>query len=149
MKLYEVDSKYIDYLANFEPHLFRNKKQGQQNERKYIGVILEIHDVKYFAPLSCFKDKHKRMRESIDFIKISTYAVININNMFPVPDGLYTYVDYSKERNQKYKKLLMSEYRIIRKLQDRIRRNARELYRQKVEKKEKNALTKRCNDFFW
>jgi protein AbiQ len=134
-------------LAEYAPHLFRNKQAGQQNERKYIGVILEIHDVKYFAPLSSFKEKHKRMKEGLDFIKISTYAVININNMFPVPDGLYTYVDYSKEKNPKYKKLLMSEYRIIRKLQDKIQKNARELYRQKVEKNVKNALTKRCNDF--
>jgi protein AbiQ len=147
MKLYEVNPKYINYLAAYAPHLFRNKQAGQQNERKYIGVILEIHDVKYFAPLSSFKEKHKRMKEGLDFIKISTYAVININNMFPVPDGLYTYVDYSKEKNPKYKKLLMSEYRIIRKLQDKIQKNARELYRQKVEKNVKNALTKRCNDF--
>lgn len=147
MKLYEVNSKYIDYLVPYAPHLFRNKQKEQQNERKYIGVILEINDVKYFAPLSLFKDKHKRMREGLDFIKISTYAVININNMFPVPDGLYTYVDYSKEKNPQYKKLLMTEYRILRKLQDKIRKNARELYRMKVEKQEKNALTKRCNDF--
>lgn len=87
------------------------------------------------------------MHEGLDFIKISTYAVININNMFPVPEGLYTYVDYSKEKNLQYKKLLMTEYRIIRKMQDKIRKNARELYRMKVEKQEKNALTKRCNDF--
>ena len=147
MKLYEVDSKYIDYLGTYAPHLFHNKQKGQQNERKYIGVVLEIHGVKYFAPLSSFKDKHKKMHEGLDFIKISTYAVININNMFPVPEGLYTYVDYSKEKNLQYKKLLMTEYRIIRKMQDKIRKNARELYRMKVEKQEKNALTKRCNDF--
>lgn len=34
-----------------------------------------------------------------DFIKIGNYAVININNMFPVPEGCYNYVDFSKERN--------------------------------------------------
>ena len=49
IKLYEVDHEYIDYLAPFAPHLFHNKKQEQQNERKYIGVILVVDDMKYFA----------------------------------------------------------------------------------------------------
>ena len=49
IKLYEVDHEYIDYLAPFALHLFHNKKQEQQNERKYIGVILVVDDMKYFA----------------------------------------------------------------------------------------------------
>lgn len=49
IKLYEVDHEYIDYLTPFAPHLFHNKKQEQQNERKYIGVILVVDDMKYFA----------------------------------------------------------------------------------------------------
>ena len=49
IKLYEVDHEYIDYLPPFAPHLFHNKKQEQQNERKYIGVILVVDDIKYFA----------------------------------------------------------------------------------------------------
>ena len=49
IKLYEVDHEYIDYLVPFAPHLFHNKKQEQQNERKYIGVILVVDDMKYFA----------------------------------------------------------------------------------------------------
>ena len=103
----------MDYLAPHAPHLFRNKKDGQQNERKYIGVVFQINDLNYFAPLSSFKEKHKKMRDSIDFIKIKNYAVINLNNMFPVPEGKYTYVDISKERNLKYKSLLLAEYRYI------------------------------------
>lgn len=53
------------------------------------------------------------MKNRLDFIKVGNYAVININNMFPVPKRSYTYVDFSKERNQQYKKLLITEYRII------------------------------------
>ncbi len=41
--------------------------------------------MKYFAPLSSYKDKHKKMLETVDFIKIKDYAVINLNNMIPVP----------------------------------------------------------------
>ena len=76
----------------------------------------------YFAPLSSFKDKHSRMQESVDFIKVKRYAVININNMFPVPDGLATYVDISKEKNERYRSLLLAEYRAIKGMQEKIRR---------------------------
>ena len=72
------------------------------------------------------------MSDSIDFIKIKNYAVINLNNMFPVPEGKYTYVDISKERNPKYKSLLLSEYRYIKSIQEKIRKNAGNLYKLKI-----------------
>ena len=53
----------------------------------------------------------------MDFIKVGNYAVININNMFPVPDREYTYVDIPKVKDPRYRKLLTAEYRIIRKQQ--------------------------------
>ena len=53
------------------------------------------------------------MKENVDFIKIKDYAVININNMFPVPEGNYIYVDISKEKDPHYRALLQAEYRVI------------------------------------
>ena len=67
----------------------------------------------YFAPLSSYKEKHKQMKETLDFIKIKRYSVINLNNMFPVQSKDYTYLDFSKEQDLKYKSLLESEYRYI------------------------------------
>lgn len=66
--------------------------------------------------------------------------------MFPVPAGQYTYVDISKERNPKYKSLLLAEYRYIKSIQEKIRKNAINLYRLKVNGPV-SPLTKRCNDF--
>ena len=96
IKFYEISNKYIDYLSPHAPHLFLNKKPRQRNERKYIGIILHINNVDYFAPLSSFKPKHKTMDEMLDFIKIKNYAVINLNNMFPVPQSECTYVDIAQ-----------------------------------------------------
>ena len=73
------------------------------------------------------------MPEAVDFIKIKNYAVININNMFPVPNGLAHYVDISKERNPKYKSLLLAEYRAIKAIQEKIRKNAKMIYTHKIE----------------
>ena len=146
IKFYEVSEDYVDYLVPHAPHLFRNKKQGQQNSRKYIGVVLHINEMNYFAPLSSFKDKHHKMNETLDLIKIKNYSVINLNNMFPVPEDCYFYVDISKECNLKYKSLLLAEYRFIKSIQNKIRKNATILYNLK-NKGQKSALTNRCNDF--
>ncbi len=87
------------------------------------------------------------MQETLDFIKIKHYAVINLNNMFPVPMSLAKYVDISKEQNHKYKSLLLAEYRAIKAIQEKIWKNARLLYKHKIENGTSTALAKRCNDF--
>lgn len=147
LKIYEISTGYVDYLALFIPHLFHNKKSGQQNERKYIGIVLEIHDQKYFAPLSSFKAKHKYMKEGLDLIKIKRLAVINLNNMFPVPQSQIVKFDIKKVKDQKYKALLQREYRVITSLEDKICENSRKLYEYKMEKGGSTPLAERCNDF--
>ena len=86
------------------------------------------------------------MNETLDFIKIKNYSVINLNNMFPVPDDCYFYVDIFRERNLKYKSLLLAEYRFIKSIQNKIQKNVVILYNLKI-KGQKSALTNRCNDF--
>lgn len=147
IKLYNIDNNYVNYLSKFAPHLFQNKKAEQQNERKYIGIVLHINDCDYFAPLSSFKPKHSKMKDGMDFIKIKNYAVINLNNMFPVPSGMYHYVDISKEKDPHYKALLLAEYRYIKSIQERIRKNAVNLYKHKINNGISTSLSKRCNDF--
>jgi protein AbiQ len=75
IELYEVNPEYIDYLVPYARHLFHNKKPGQQNERKYIGVILIVNDMKYFAPLSSYKLKHEKMKDGLDFVKIMQWSI--------------------------------------------------------------------------
>ena len=77
IKLYTVSDKYIDYLSIYAPHLFHNKKPNQIHKRVYIGVILKVHGMDYFAPLSSYKEKHKRMKETLDFIKICEYPSVD------------------------------------------------------------------------
>ena len=147
IRFYQIENKYIDYLSPHAPHLFHNKQAGQQNERKYIGIVLQVNGFDYFAPLSSFKPKHNKMSEMIDFIKIKKYAVINLNNMFPVPLSECFYVDISKEKDEHYRALLLSEYRYIKSIQEKIRKNASNVYKHKIEHGNSTGLAKRCNDF--
>ena len=155
IKIYEINAAYINYLVPYAPHLFHNRQQGQANERKYIGIVLQVNGLDYFAPLSSFKPKplssfkpkHRRMKEGLDFIKIKDYAVINLNNMFPVPLSECRYVNFETVRDPKYKSLLLAEYRFIKSIQEKIRKNANTLYKHKQVNGDKTPLAKRCNDF--
>lgn len=87
--LYTVDIRYIEHLSVAAPHLFFEKKTTGAHPRKYVGIVLEINNFQYFAPLTSFKSKHKRLANSVDFLKIDSIAAINLNLMFPVPENTY------------------------------------------------------------
>lgn len=144
---YTVDERYIDYLVPYAPHLFHNAKADQRHSRKYIGVILEVNGCDYFAPLSSFKEKHRRMKDALDFVKVKDYAVINLNCMFPVPKGACRRVDFSKEKDASYRSLLLAEYRTVKQMKNKIRKNATNLYRHKIANGNSTRLAARCNDF--
>lgn len=147
IQFYEISPEYIDCLVPFAPHLFHNKKESQQNSRKYIGIVLTVNESSYFVPLSSYKEKHDKMHESVDFIKIKRFAVLNINNMFPVPKSERSFVDINKIENQNYRNLLRNEYRIIKVLEKKILKNAQIVYSHKIHNGNKTNLCKRCNDF--
>ena len=142
IKIYEIKKEYIKYLSQYQPHLFYD-----EGTRKYIGILLEIKGFKYFAPLSSYKQKHKKMNESVDFIKIKDYAVININNMIPVPEGQYMLVDVNGTKDPHYKFLLQAESREINRKKNRIWKNAEIVYNHKLRNGDKTPLAKRTNDF--
>lgn len=106
-----------------------------------------MNGYEYFAPLSSFKEKHRHMKNGLDFIKVKDYAVINLNCMFPVPSSVRHRVDFSKERDVRYRSLLMAEYRAVKQMQDKICKNASNLYKHKIEHGDGTRLAARCNDF--
>lgn len=147
LSFYEIDAGYINYVSPKVPHMFRNATAQQNHTRKYIGVIYQIGAFEYFVPLSSFKLKHYKMKETVDFIKLKNLAVININNMLPVPNGLYTYVNINSITDYKYKNLLMAEYRELKKVQTKVCNNAKVVYTHKLQNGDSTPLAKRSNDF--
>ena len=145
IRIYEVKSEYIKYLNNYQKHIFTQAQE--KDKRKYIGIVFEVKGIKYFAPLSSFKDKHKQMKEGVDFIKIKDYAVINLNNMIPVPDSQIVDIDINKEKNASYRYLLQAESREVNRQKNRIRKNAEIVYSHKKHNGVSTPLAKRTNDF--
>lgn len=55
--IYNIDDDYIKYLSQFDNKVCDSKIGKRKHMRKYIGVVLAIGDIKYFAPLSSPKQK--------------------------------------------------------------------------------------------
>ena len=107
LKIFEVKSEYIQYLSNYQKHLFLHT--NEKDKRKYIGIVFQINGINYFAPLSSYKTKHVKMRESVDFIKIKDYAVINLNNMIPIPQSQIVEIDINKEKYDIFSKQMNND----------------------------------------
>jgi len=153
VKLYTIDTAYIDYLKKFQPHIWENAENHRL--RPYVGVVLSIGKHKYYAPLSSPKPKHQKMLDRLDFIRLehkgALIAVINLNNMIPVADELVTKIDIKNLADMRYKDLLNVEMIDIRRKQAVILRNANSIYNKvtKFANEPRNArLVSLCYNFF-
>lgn len=142
---YEVNDEYIEYLSQFDKRMMYSKVETRKFKRKYIGILLKINQVNYIAPLSSYKEKHKQMKETIDFIKIKDKAVINLNNMFPVSMDEISKVIIEQVEDNSYKQLLRNEYNDCVPKFKKIMKNAKALYEQVT--KYNMPIRKRCCDF--
>ncbi|MBR0079683.1 MAG: type III toxin-antitoxin system ToxN/AbiQ family toxin [Synergistaceae bacterium] len=126
MQLYYISDSYVEYLRNFDGRIYENKLKT----RPYVGVVLEINDVKYYVALSSPKPKHKRMNNSKDFRKINggIYGALNFNYMIPVPETEIFLIDIAAITDKTYKRLLQNQYKFIKSDWDNIKNTARNLY---------------------
>ena len=88
-KIVKVDSKYCDYLRQFDNRVAYNA--GSKEMRPFIGILFGVDGCEYFAPLSSPKVKHVHMKNNLDVVKIDkgNYGVVNFNNMIPVIDSAF------------------------------------------------------------
>ena len=146
MKLYSITDKYINYLRKFDDKVYDNKEDKRKVMRKYLGIVLDINQLKYYIPMSSPKKsdyKNKEIRKSvIPIIRIVSNEEINnipvlkgtlrISNMIPVPDSELVLYEPKNEKNKNYKILVEKELEFINKNQDMIIKYANILYRQKI-----------------
>lgn len=99
----KVDSKYCDFLRKYENKVPYNA--GEKELRPFVGILFNIGNCEYFAPLSSPKPKHSRLANTLDLIKIDNgkLGVINFNNMIPVNKSNYNIIDLNEKTNDKNK----------------------------------------------
>ncbi len=152
MKLYTVDKNYMEYLKTIDNRV--SDCSGMKEKRPFIGIVLNINNINYFAPLSSPKDKFLTMKNMEDFIRINNgqYGAINLNNMIPVDTKLLTKINLKIEQDddlelKKYKSLLIKQINWINKNQSIIKNKALKLYLKIINDEARESLKKRCIDF--
>lgn len=140
-----ITNQYVEYLRNFDDVVRENKEE----RRRYIGVVFEINNQKYYAPLSSPKKKYEKISEKApDIFKIDKgyLGVINLNNMIPVPDSEIIRIDIESISDEKYKNLLRDHAKFINSNHEKIRKKAKVLY--SIVKNNANSnLKKRCCNY--
>lgn len=107
-----------------------------------------VNGIRYYAPLSSPKEKHKNMnRKALDIFKIDEgkLGVINLNNMVPVPESALIKFNINEEKVD-YQNLLKKQIITIRTQSSKIIEKAEKLY--KICKTGKQSrLNHRCCNF--
>lgn len=113
------------------------------------------------VPISSAKPKHQKMSNSLDFHKLQDestrylYAVLNINNMIPVPDNCLTQLKYnqidcfrsfkSDKEKTDYIYLLQKEKFLIDNIQNTLQNKAMKLYQKCIAKPDSSLAARCCN----
>ena len=151
LKLVMIDYKYCDYLRQFDNKVPYNA--GSKEMRPFVGVILEVNNCKYFAPLSSPKPKHLKLNSKLDFFKIDggKLGAININNMIPVTNKNVTLLNLTKHCNTiqefKYQKLLKGQLYWLNRNKDVLYYRTSKLYYDYINDTLQDSVRKRCCNF--
>lgn len=149
---YMVDSDYCDYLRKSDPSV--PYTMDRKAIRPFVGIILSINYIHYFATLTSPKPKHRHMKSQIDFLKIKgrEWGAINFNNMIPVHPNILTKVEMKifetdSQAEKAYKNLLSNQLSWCNSHRDTILKQAEKLYRLIVDGKAWDSLASRCCNF--
>lgn len=150
-KIVKVDSKYCDYLRQFDNRVAYNA--GSKEMRPFIGILFVVNDCEYFAPLSSPKVKHIHMKNNLDVVKIDkgNYGVVNFNNMIPVTPNNYELFDLNATPKDtyelKWQNLLKTQLLWLNKNIKNVKGKAFNLYDKYRNNKLDERIKKRCCNF--
>ncbi len=155
LNLYTVNMKYIRNLHNQgDDRVFSVSPQTGKDNRPFVGIVVICEDKQYCIPLSSPKDKHKTMKNSVDFHRIldaegKLIGVLDFNNMIPVCEDVIREVDirihsHDDEKTKRYKNLVIDQLIFCRQNQDIIVKKAEKLYKMTRKKNMSGPLKRRC-----
>lgn len=130
LKIYSVSDRYVEYLRQFDKKIYDNKEEIRTHTRKYVGIIINIDNIKYYVPMSSpkktdyFDEKCTKIRPSMNTIIRMTAkdkkgdlilrGTLRISNMIPVPNKEIVLYNVDGEQDRKYKDIIMDEIIFLR-----------------------------------
>ncbi|MBQ9785000.1 MAG: type III toxin-antitoxin system ToxN/AbiQ family toxin [Clostridia bacterium] len=149
---YTVDSAYCDYLRTFDPCV--PYTIAHKSTRPFIGIVLNVGDVQYYAPLTSPKPKHLTMKNQVDFLKINggVYGAINFNNMIPIHSNSLSLVDMTvyptdNAPDIQYKNLLANQLSWCNANRELLFKKAETLYKRYIDGTLGDTVKSRCCNF--
>jgi protein AbiQ len=140
-----IQDDYIQFLKQYDSRVVDN----YSGKRKYVGILLELNNQNYYAPLSSPKPKFLKISpKAPDIYKINDGAlgVINLNNMIPVPNCAIIRINIEEEPDEKYRSLLRKQAKAINSERKTIGKKASVLY-SIVRSGTKQYINSRCCNY--
>lgn len=149
--LVRLDPDYCNYLRKFDSKVPYNYNKKELSP--FIGVLFEVNNFKYFAPLSSPKSKYLKLQNKIDFLEIDNgkLGAINFNNMLPVCENNIIILDLDNKcvslDEKKYNKLLKKQIYWLKRNDRLLCAMSRKLYDNYVTGTLNSKIAKRCCNF--
>lgn len=149
LNFYTINEKYVKYMSKFDSKIA--KSYDDKARRPFIGIVLNIEGILYFAPFTSPKPKHIKMKNTLDFLKIDNgkLGAINFNNMMPIPMEQCIKIDVQNETDETYKILLYKQINWCNEKRNTILilNKAKSLYYKITNRKLPQKIIDRCCDF--
>ena len=149
LNFYKINEKYVKYMSQFDNRIA--KSYDIKARRPFIGIVLNVDGILYFAPFTSPKPKHINMKNTVDFLKIAEgeLGAINFNNMMPIPMEQCIKIDVENEPDETYKTLLHKQINWCNESKNTllILNKAATLYTKLINKKLPQRIIDRCCDF--
>ena len=165
--IYNIDVGYLKYLHdNVDSEVYYSSTKYEK--KPFLGLVVGIGTYTYFIPFTSCKEKHKswnnvaqdhyviyevvekdRLSENAIYAPMNDnmakhiLAVLDLKKMIPVPKGQYSMIDFSEMKDNKYKALLIKEYRFCQGIQDGILQKVHKIY--DYQKSTRNVRRFYCN----
>ena len=148
LKFYTINKNYLDYLR--ENGDSKVPKHDYDNAKFYTGIVFEINNYSYFAPISSFKEQQKtnyliyvQDKDSETGIKVA--SSVRCGYMVPVPKQLLEVMDINKYPNVKARALIRKELKWCKDHSSDIKNLASKVYKWGANRN--SPLSKNCCDF--
>ena len=143
LKFYDIDENYIKFLKTIDKQVPDVKYDS--NNKFVCGVVLEIDDIKYYAPISHKTDKQQTNLQILD--KGRPISTLRFSFMVPAFDQVLTYKNFKdiEKSDTNYANLLKAEYDYCKNHIKEIKDKALAVY--KIGCNKKHRLNYVCCDF--
>ncbi|MDO3411493.1 type III toxin-antitoxin system ToxN/AbiQ family toxin [Saccharibacillus sp. CPCC 101409] len=143
VKFFRMSQNYNNYLRRIDHKIEMSHKEGKSRPSVSVGIML--NGINYIIPLTSQYDSNwnnqmtfkvkELQKQSDDSYKEVVISCLKINNMHPALESELEYIDFEKQTNEKYKRLLFAEYDYIKNNIEVVTKKATQVYKKVTKSK--------------